>query len=286
MKESKYLYNVNLSVEFLKKWHEKAPEICIVLGSGLSEAIPGILNMKFAKFSDIPGFKNLTVAGHKSDIRIGNISDSLPNGVIKSREIIFLRGRNHAYEGNDPGEVVHNIRSLMSWGVKGIILTNAAGCLQPQWELGKMMIVTDHINATGLSPVNGQFGEGFGPQFIDMSSAYALDWQKQIQEIAVSVKHKIYSGIYYGVLGAQYETPAEIRMMQSFGASAVGMSTVLETIAARQMGVKTIAISCLTNYAAGLKDETLKHSDVMDMGARFSHVMADIVLKAAVTLEI
>lgn len=286
MRQNKYVQRVNESVEFLKQWHQKAPEICIVLGSGLSDAIPGISEMKSAKYSEIPGFKGSTVPGHKGDLRIGNITVTLPNGKNKNREIAFLRGRNHAYEGNDAGEVVHNIRSLISWGVKGIILTNAAGCLNTDWELGKMMILTDHINATGMSPLNGEFGEGFGAQFVDMSCCYAKDWQKQFEEIALSLNQKIYSGIYYGVLGSQYETPAEIQMMKLFGASAVGMSTVLETIAARQMEAKIIAISCLTNYAAGLKHGHLSHSEVMDMGSRFSYDMAHIILKAAITLEV
>ena len=286
MKQNKYTQRVLESVQFLNKWHHKPPKICIVLGSGLSDAIPGISEMKSVKYSDIPGFKGSTVQGHKGDLTVGNVEVTLPNGEIKSREIAFLRGRNHAYEGNDAGEVVHNIRSLISWGVKGIVLTNAAGCLNTDWELGKMMILTDYINATGMSPLNGEFGEGFGAQFVDMSSCYAKDWQTHFNDIAKSLNQKIYSGIYYGVLGSQYETPAEIRMMQLFGASAVGMSTVLETIAARQMETKTIAISCLTNYAAGLKHEQLSHSDVMDMGSRFSYDMANIILKAAVTFEV
>ncbi|WP_397601177.1 purine-nucleoside phosphorylase [Silvanigrella sp.] len=286
MSQSKYMKKVIQSVDFLKSWHGKAPEIAIVLGSGLSDAIPGINEMKSAKYSEIPGFKGSTVQGHKGDLCIGEIKVTMPDGAKKSREIAFLRGRNHAYEGNDAGEVVHNIRSLISWGVKGIILTNAAGCLNTDWDLGKMMIITDHINSTALSPLNGEFGEGFGAQFVDMSSSYDKKWQKQFEDIAHSLDQKIYSGIYYGVLGAHYETPAEIRMFRSFGAGAVGMSTVLETIAARQMGAKVAGLSCLTNYGAGLKHEQLSHNEVMDMGNRFSHDMANIVLKAAVTLEI
>lgn len=286
MEQNKYIKRVNDSSLFLKNWHKDAPDICIVLGSGLSEAVPGITNMKSIKFTDIPGFKGAGVAGHAGDLRIGTVESTLPNAKRKSRQIAFLSGRNHAYEGNDAGEVVHNIRSVISWGVKGIILTNAAGCLNTAWELGKMMVISDHINATGMSPLNGEFGESFGARFVDMSNCYTKSWQKQFEETAHTLKHSIYSGVYYGVLGSQYETPAEIRMMQILGASAVGMSTVLESIAARQMGVKIAAISCFTNYAAGLKHESLDHTDVMDMGARFSKDMANIVLNTAVTLEV
>ncbi|MGY3804939.1 purine-nucleoside phosphorylase [Pigmentibacter ruber] len=286
MKMTKYKDKVQQSVDFLTKWHGNAPEIAIVLGSGLSDAIPKIQEMKTVHYNEIPGFKNSTVQGHSGDLRIGTITASLPSGNQKTREIAFLRGRNHAYEGNDPGEVVHNLRSLITWGVKGIILTNAAGCLNTEWELGKMMILTDHINATGMSPLNGEYGIGFGAQFVDMTESYDKKWQSQIKEIAHSSNHIIYDGVYYGVLGAHYETPAEIRMFKTLGASAVGMSTVLETIAARQLGAKVAALSCLTNYGAGLKHVQLSHSEVMDMGTRFASDMANIVLKAAVSLEI
>ncbi|WGL60257.1 purine-nucleoside phosphorylase [Pigmentibacter sp. JX0631] len=286
MRITKYKDNVQQSVEYLKKWHGSAPEIAIVLGSGLSDAIPKIQEMKSVRFEEIPGFKTSTVQGHSGDLRIGSVTAYLTSGKEKTREIAFLRGRNHAYEGNDPGEVVHNLRSLITWGVKGIILTNAAGCLNTEWELGKMMILTDHINATGLSPLNGDYGLGFGAQFVDMSEGYDKKWQSQIKEIAHLSNHTIYDGVYYGVLGAHYETPAEIRMFKTLGASAVGMSTVLETIAARQLGAKVAALSCLTNYGAGLKQAQLSHTEVMDMGKRFASDMANIVLKAAVSLEV
>ena len=242
MKTTIYQQRVNDSVSFFNTWHHKVPEMCIVLGSGLSNAIPGISEMKSVNYSEIPGFKAPSVLGHKGDLRIGEVNVTLENGVHKKREIAFLRGRIHGYEGNNAGEVVHNIRSLISWGVKGIILTNAAGCLNTEWELGKLMIISDHINATAMSPLNGEFGAGFGAQFVDMSSNYSKDWQKVFENSAHSLNQKIYNGIYYGVLGSQYETPAEIRMMKLLGASAVGMSTVLETIAAKQMGAKVAAI--------------------------------------------
>lgn len=286
MSTTKYMEKVIESVEFLKKWHGTAPELAIVLGSGLSDAIPGINTMKSIQYNKIPGFKHSTVKGHKGDLSIGMISAKTADDIQKEREIAFLRGRNHAYEGNNPGEVVHNIRSLILWGVKGIILTNAAGCLNTEWELGRMMVITDHINATGLSPLNGEYGHGFGAQFVDMSASYDKKWQMQFKAVAAATDQPIYDGIYYGVLGAHYETPAEIRMFKTVGASAVGMSTVLETIAARQLGAKVAGLSCLTNYGAGLKQEQLSHHEVMEMGSRFSNEMANIVLRAAVALEV
>ncbi|RDB35605.1 MAG: purine-nucleoside phosphorylase [Spirobacillus cienkowskii] len=286
MTQSKYQEKITQSVNFLKEWHNSVPEIGIVLGSGLSDAIPGLSEMKGIHYSEIPGFKNSTVFGHTGDLRVGTVSTKLSNGSVKSREIAFLRGRNHAYEGHDVGEVVHNVRTLISWGVKGIILTNAAGCLNTEWELGKMMILTDHINGTGLSPLNGEFGRGFGAQFVDLTSCYDKSWQKHIQQIATELNQTIYSGVYYGVLGAHYETPAEIKMFKNFGASAVGMSTVLEAIAARQLKVKVAAISSLTNYGAGLKHEELSHAEVMDTNQRFASQTAQVIVKALTTLEI
>lgn len=274
-----YYEKAQESALFLKNWYENqpAPEIAIVLGSGLSNAIPDLESMKSVSYNDIPSFKSTTVAGHAASLSVGKVSD---------RSMVFLRGRNHAYEGYNPAEVVHNLRSLILWGVKGVILTNAAGCLNLDWKLGQMMLISDHINATGLSPLIGEFGEGFGARFVDMTCSYDKKWQEQFKETARKSNHTMYDGVYYGTLGCQYETPAEIRMMQVLGAQAVGMSTVLETIAARQMGIKVAAISCLTNYASGLTKDLLAHTDVMEMGARFADNMANVILKTAEALEV
>ena len=276
------------SVEFLDKWNKgkKAPELAMVLGSGLSQVIPNYSQMNSVKFNEISGFKTTNVPGHSGELRIGEISGISHDGQTKTRELAFLLGRNHAYEGNSPAEVVHNIRTLIHWGVKGIILTNAAGCLNQNWELGKMMLISDQINMTGLTPLFGEFGEVFGPRFVDMTEAYDSTWQNQFQATAARMKETLYSGIYYGVLGPQYETPAEIRMMQHLGAGSVGMSTVLETIAARQMGARVAGLSCLTNYGAGMEKKPLAHDDVMAMGKKFAANIANIALNTMVDLSI
>lgn len=281
-----FSHKVYESYQFLKNWHKNTPEICIVLGSGLSNTVPNIENMKSVSYSDIPGFKPTHISGHEGDLRVGEIELKTSHNVTKKRSIAFLRGRNHAYEGHNAAEVVHNVRSMISWGVKGIILTNAAGCLNTNWELGKLMLLTDHINGTGMSPINGEFGLDFGPRFVDLSNAYCSEWQEKFIQTAKDENQTLYSGVYYGVPGSQYETPAEIRMMQKLGAQAVGMSTVLETIAIRQMGAKVAGLSCFTNYGAGLKHKSLSHSDVMEMGSRFAQDMASIVLKTALELEV
>lgn len=274
-----YYQKAQESASFLKNWYgnKPTPEIAIVLGSGLSNAIPNLESMKSVSYNDIPCFKSTTVAGHAASLSVGKISD---------RSVIFLRGRNHAYEGYNPAEVVHNLRSLILWGIKGVILTNASGCLNLDWQLGQMMLISDHINATGLSPLIGEFGAEFGPRFVDMTCSYDKKWQEQFRETAKQSNQTMYDGIYYGTLGCQYETPAEIRMMQIMGAQAVGMSTVLEAIAARQMGVKVAGLSCLTNYASGLTQDLLAHSDVMAMGARFAENMAHVILETIPKLDV
>jgi purine-nucleoside phosphorylase len=270
------------SVNFLRSWYgETPPEIAVVLGSGLSQAIPRIEDMKGVSYSKIPGFKQTHVEGHAGDLRIGKVE---ADG--KSRDIAFLRGRVHGYEGHTAAEVVHPLRSLIRWGVKGVLLTNAAGCLHKGFSLGKMMVITDHINGTGMSPLTGEFGAPFGARFVDMSCPYDKEWQQILVGCAQNLGQEIYQGVYYGVQGPQYETPAEIRMMRQLGASAVGMSTVLETIAARQMGAKVAGLSCLTNYGSGLDGVPLDHADVMSMGARFAQQMADIVLRSLVAFTV
>lgn len=287
--ENKGLYyqRVQQSSEFLNKWNgkEKIPEIAIVLGSGLSNAIPNFTHMRSINFVEIPGFKKTNVPGHTGELRIGKVFATAHHTKQKERTIAFLHGRNHAYEGNDPGEVVHNIRTLIHWGVKGIILTNAAGCLNTSWHLGKMMLISDHINLTGLSSIAGKYGEDFGPRFVDMTFCYTHSWQSHFKDTAAQMDEELYSGVYCGVLGPQYETPAEIRMMQNLGGHVVGMSTVLEAIAARQMGAKIAGISCLTNYGAGLHNQFLTHEEVVAMGKKFSSNIASLILNTVVDLE-
>ncbi len=287
--DTSYKSRVEKSSEFLNKhFKEPAPELCIVLGSGLGNAIPGIDSMASLKFSEIPGFKVTEVVGHASELRIGEISGpSNIDGKTNSRKIAFLRGRNHAYEGFSAGDVVHNVRAMIAWGVKGILLTNAAGCLETSWQLGDFMLIDDHINLSGLNPLSGVPGNGFGQRFCDMTRCYDPHWGQEFLTRAASLGVNLHSGIYAGVLGPSYETPAEIRMLKTLGAHAVGMSTVLEAIAARQMGARVVGLSCMTNYGAGLlgPETRLDHADVVHMGASVAKTMSELVLGTAVNLR-
>jgi purine-nucleoside phosphorylase len=285
VKGTQILENINFldqaqkSAAFLKKWHSNTPKICVVLGSGLCQALSQLSQMKGLSFRNIPGFQTTNVAGHLGELRVGK-TETL------TEDVVFLLGRNHAYEGFHPAQVVHNIRAMILWGVQGFVLTNAAGALNPQWELGKMMLICDHINGTGLSPLLGSEVDGFGPRFTNLSQCYTKKWQHTFQESAQELQQTLYQGIYCGVLGPQYDTPAEIAMIQKWGAHAVGMSTVLESIAACQMGAKIAALSCLTNYGAGLKNSAPNHEEVIKMGQRSAKDFAALILHALPKLEL
>jgi len=287
--DTSYKARVDQSAAFLKShFGASAPEICIVLGSGLGGAIPGIESMSCLKFAEIPGFKTSEVVGHASELRVGEVTArNAQTGSNASRSIAFLRGRNHAYEGFTAGDVVHNLRALIAWGVKGVILTNAAGCLEKSWTLGDFMLIDDHINLTALNPLAGVFGNGFGQRFCDMTRCYDAAWSEEFVARAQAKNVSLRRGVYAGVLGPTYETPAEIRMLQTLGAQAVGMSTVLEAIAARQMGARVVGLSCMTNYGAGLqgKETRLDHADVVHMGASVAKTMSELVLETAVHLR-
>lgn len=281
----RYKQRVEQSAAFLKKWDSQAPDLCIVLGSGLGNAIPNIETMSCLKYADIPGFAASEVAGHASELRVGQIA--VP-GSAAQRKIAFLRGRNHAYEGFTVGDVAHNVRAMIAWGVHGIILTNAAGCLETSWTLGDFMLIEDHINLSGLNPLAGTAGNGFGQRFCDMTQCYDPTWGEAFRTRAESLELNLRRGVYAGVLGPSYETPAEIRMLKTLGAHAVGMSTVVEAIAARQMGARIVALSCMTNYGAGLTgpQSRLDHSDVVHVGASVAKTMAELVLDTAATLTL
>jgi purine-nucleoside phosphorylase len=284
-----YLSRVQESVNALKAWRGALPlpEMVVVLGSGLADAVDGLDNLACARFEDIPGFRTTHVLGHRSELRVGRVECVLPDGRTGSREVAFLRGRNHAYEGFDAGEVVHNVRTLLHWGAKGVLLTNAAGCLDISWPVGSLMVLSDHINFTGLNPLAYPYGAGFEPRFVDMGRCYDAEWRSELKSLARAQGLTMNEGTYFGVLGPTYETPAEIRMMQTLGAHAVGMSTVLEAIAARQLGARVAAVSCFTNHGAGLSPEAvLDHADVLDVGKASARGLAKLLLAAAVSLPL
>jgi purine-nucleoside phosphorylase len=195
--------------------------------------------------------------------------------------VAALAGRAHLYEGYTPQQVVYGIRALDLLGVDSVILTNAAGAVNPQLKPGQLALISDHINLLGVNPLTGPNDEAMGPRFPDMSEAYSKRYREQAREAAKTLGIDLPEGVYAAVPGPSYETPAEIRYLRVIGADLVGMSTVLETIAANHMGVKVLGISCVTNYAAGVTDKKLDHAEVLATGERVRDTLTAL-LKAVI----
>jgi len=235
----------------------EAPRVAIVLGSGLGAFAEQLVDAEVISYSDIEGFPSVGVVGHAGQLVVGRIHQNGPR-------VAALSGRVHLYEGHDANVIVHPTRTLGRWGIHSIVYTNAAGAIDPDFAPGNLMLITDHLNLTGMSPLTGHNDPRLGTRFPDMSQAYDAEACACFREAAVHQKVDLKEGVYAGLKGPSYETPAEIRMLGIVGANAVGMSTVCEVIAARHMGVRVAGISCITNFAAGLSDATLDHSEVKE----------------------
>ncbi|MEN8153424.1 MAG: purine-nucleoside phosphorylase [Acidobacteriota bacterium] len=248
------------------------PETGIVLGSGLGEFADFVENKTVISYGDIPNFKNVSVKGHAGNLVLGE---------VKGKKVVVLQGRYHFYEGHEIGDVVFPVRVIASLGIKNLILTNAAGGIKENFTPGDLMIITDHINLMATNPLTGKNDERLGPRFPDMSSIYSRRLSGIIEEKSKILDIDVRSGVYAGLKGPSYETPAEIRMLSTIGADAVGMSTVPESIAARHMGVEIAGISCITNMAAGISKKPLDHKEVTETADRvkndFIALLNDVV---------
>lgn len=247
--------------------------VAIVLGSGLgsfAEQLKASPSSKSINYKDIPAFSPSTVDGHKGELIYSAIDEQHP--------VLVLNGRLHLYEGYEPQNVVLPLRTLKALGISTVILTNASGAIGENYQPGQLMVVKDHINFTGSSPLVGQNCAELGPRFVDMTEAYDKELINLAKHAATKTDVVMHEGIYGGMLGPCYETPAEVRMMRTLGADAVGMSTVFETIAARHMDMRVLAICCLTNKAAGLSNQKICHQEVMDINAKLGTTIG-IILK-------
>lgn len=229
------------------------PAVGVVLGSGLGAWADGLSGLVRIPYAEVPHMARSTVVGHAGNLCIGR-SEGVP--------VACLQGRVHLYEGHEPERVVFGVRLLARLGCRAVILTNAAGGLDPAHSPGDLMLVVDHLNLMGCNPLSGPNDGRLGPRFPDMTEAYDRELSALAREAARETGLSLREGVYAGLLGPTYETPAEIRMFRSWGADAVGMSTVPEVIALRHMGVRTAAVSCITNLAAGLSKTKLDHSEV------------------------
>jgi purine-nucleoside phosphorylase len=255
----------------LQRLRDYHAETAIILGSGLDSLVPeaeAAQKIPYAEFYRIP---QSSAPGHIGRFVLGTIG--------KAR-VIFAQGRVHLYEGFSAREVTSIVRVLAEAGIKQLILTNAAGALIPKFKPGEWMMISDHINLTGTSPlVAPPRSESAGPArtFIDLTEAYSPRLRERFQRAASETKIVLHEGVYAGVVGPQYETPAEVRMLQKLGAEAVGMSTVLETIQARGLGLEVVGFSCLTNFAAGLAKEKLSHEGVLQIGKSAAKDFAELL---------
>jgi purine-nucleoside phosphorylase len=235
------------------------PRIAVVLGSGLGAFADTLTNTTRIPYAQIPSFPRATAIGHSGQLVIGQLN-GLP--------LAAMQGRVHLYEGYSPQEVVFPMRVLGRLGVQSVVLTNAAGGINLAYEQGALVLIKDHINLQGKNPLVGPNDDRFGPRFPDMTQAYSKLYRTIAREEAAKLGMMLHEGVYAGVLGPSFETPAEIRYLRTIGADLVGMSTISEVIAARHMGMEVLAISCVTNMAAGILDQPLSHEEVLETGER------------------
>jgi purine-nucleoside phosphorylase len=229
------------------------PRVGVVLGSGLGAFADGLDGLVKIPYRDLPHMPAPAVPGHPGNLCFGAIG-----GV----PVVCMQGRLHLYEGHPIDRVVQGVRAMARLGVGCVLLTNAAGGLEPSWAPGDLMMVTDHLNLTGISPLVGPNDDALGPRFPDMTAAYDPELRALLHAVARDAGVPLREGVYAALLGPSYETPAEVRMVRALGAQAVGMSTVHEVIALRHMGTRVGALSCITNLAAGISPHPLDHAEV------------------------
>lgn len=247
------------AAQFLLLQTTLRPTIGLVLGSGLGGFADELSEASRIPYASIPSFPRSTAVGHAGQMVIGKVGDV---------EVAAMHGRVHLYEGYSPSEVAFPTRVFGRMGIRALMLTNAAGGINLEYKQGALVVITDHINLQGQNPLAGPNDNRFGPRFPDMTQAYCKAYREITLRAARRLGKSVYEGVYAGLLGPNYETPAEIRYLRTIGADLVGMSTVPEVIVARHMGLKVLAISCVTNMAAGISDEVLSHEDVLATGER------------------
>jgi purine-nucleoside phosphorylase len=246
-----------LAARILRRLSPLRPRLAIVLGTGFDLALDELENASRIPYTKLPGFSSVGVPGHRGELTIG---------LWERTPVIVLRGRVHLYEGHSLASVTFAVRVLGAFGVRDLLLTNAAGGINPNYRTGDFMVFKDHINLMGANPLQGPV-TGHLSRFVDMSSAYDPELRGILERAGRTSRLKMRRGVYLAVCGPSYETPAEIRAFGILGADAVGMSTVPEAIVARQCGMRIAAVSCITNQAAGLGRTPLSHAEVLRSAA-------------------
>lgn len=270
MAEKPVLERIEEAASYIASRSPIRPEIGLILGSGLGVLADSLEEAVTVNYSDIPHFPVSTVEGHAGELLLGKIG---------GRPVLLMKGRFHMYEGYQGETVTFPIRVMQKLGITGLLVTNAAGGVNTSYEPGDLMLISDHLNMTGTNPLIGPNHKELGVRFPDMSEGYSKRLRAIAKEIAASQGLKLQEGVYAGLLGPSYETPAEIRMLRVLGADAVGMSTVSEVIIARHSGIEVLGISCISNMAAGILDQPLSHEEVMETTDRVKQQFLKFVIQ-------
>lgn len=281
--------NAAETAEFIRSKYPHQIETAIVLGSGLGAFADELENAVSIPFEQVPNFARVTVEGHSGRLVLGQL-----DGV----HLAVQAGRFHYYEGYEMHQVTFPVRVFGMLGIKNLILTNAAGSLDTDMPQGSLMLITDHLNLMGANPLLGKNDERFGPRFPDMTATYDAEFQRISSEEAAAIAHErfeqgkdekatvfLHRGVYCGLSGPTYETPAEIHMYRLLGADAVGMSTVPEAIVAHHQGMRVLGISCITNLGAGMIEGSIDHGEVMTTGARVAEVFKELLRRIIVRIS-
>jgi purine-nucleoside phosphorylase len=253
------------------------PRLAVVLGSGLGAFAAELADAEAIPYAEIPHWPCSTAIGHAGQLVLGRLG---------SLDVAVMSGRVHLYEGYSPAQVVFGTRVLAALGVGGLVFTNAAGGINLAYRRGALVLISDHINLQGSNPLAGPNDERLGPRFPDMTEAYSACWRQIARETAAGLGIELAEGVYAGLLGPNYETPAEIRYLRAIGADLVGMSTVPEVIAANHMGLRVLGISCVTNMAAGILPQKLSHAEVLETGEAVRGTLVRLLRSLLPRLEV
>ncbi len=266
--ESSMMERIETAAAFVRTRSKVTPDLGIILGSGLGALADAIRAEAVIPYAQIPGFAPTTVEGHAGNFILGH---------LQGKAVVAMQGRVHYYEGHSLADTAFPVRVTRKLGARVLLVSNAAGGLNRQWKAGDLMIITDHINFMGANPLMGPNDPALGPRFPDMSQAYDPALIALTEQAAVAEGILIRTGVYVGVHGPSYETPAELRMLRGWGADAVGMSTVPEVIAARHMGMRVLGITAITDMATGEKIATVTHEEVMAVAKKIEPMFVRLV---------
>lgn len=265
-----YLNKIEETKNYLFKKINTTPKIAIILGSGLGSLTSKMTNQIVIPYKEIPNFLSSELVGHSNELVIGTLND---------KEVIAMKGRFHYYEGYSLKEITFPIRVFKELGIQYLIITNSCGAINETFKPGELMLIKDHLNLVGTNPLIGENIESLGTRFPDLSNAYNKDLRDLVKRAALKENIKLNEGVYAWWSGPAYETPAEIKMIRTLGADAVGMSTVPEVIVANHAGLKTIGISTLTNMASGILKKPLSHKEVVEVANSVKEKFAKLIME-------